>query len=199
MIKNDGKTSGSKANQDSANESWWLDYIEGELDPATRVEVKSILKHSKADQEIVSSLQETKEFIEDNSINLPDLDDAYYEQLTNKIMAKVEETEMAPPPIIVVRSRHREAAKKIAWRVATVGTAVFCVAIVASFLATANLRQKFDPVTEMAKQSAVHPEEDALFLSYQNEGDFFVDVASQSFDDLTKDEFNHLMEKTKTR
>lgn len=44
-------------------DQWWLDYIEGELDPATEFEMRRVLRASYKDLELVSSLNAMKKLI----------------------------------------------------------------------------------------------------------------------------------------
>ena len=179
--------------------AWWLDYVEGELDPTTKVEMKSILRHSKKDQEIVTALSETKKILESSEEQLPEVSDDFLDSLHDKIMAGIEEVEIAEAPKFQVRHYHR--------RWAAIGTAgalsVMALVAVISYFSHQSLNPKWDVPTQIAKQAQENPEELALFMTYQSENDFFVDVASQSFDHLTdrklREQFEDLIKSTITR
>lgn len=184
----------SDKNHPSGRSAWWLDYVEGELDPSTRAEMKAILRHSKKDQEIVEALSETKQLLEKNEEELPVPGKDFFDQLESKIMAQVEKTEIAPAPLFQVRHQHRYWAK-----VAGVSTAsLFMIFTIFSYLSHKSLNTQWDVPTQMAHQAQESPDEMALVMTYQSEHDFFVDVASQSFDHLTKEQFESLMETKRT-
>jgi hypothetical protein len=58
---------------------------------------------------------------------------------------------------------------------------------------------QWDVSRQMAQHGQENPDELAQMMSYQSETDFFVDVASQSLDHLTKEQFETLFQPTKTR
>ena len=91
-----------------SRESWWLDYVEGELDPATRAEMKALLKHSKADQAVVEALSSTKELLKEHEPPASEpADDLFFDALHDKIMAAVEETVVKPAPRVAARLKRK--------------------------------------------------------------------------------------------
>lgn len=184
----------SDTNHPTGRTAWWLDYVEGELDPSTRAEMKAILRHSKKDQEVVEALSETKQLLERNEEELPIMGEDFFDNLESKIMAQVEKTEIAPTPTFQLRAQHRY------WMKVTGAGAASLLMVFAlfSYFSHKSLNTRWDVPTQMAQQGHENPDEMALVMTYQSEHDFFVDVASQSFDHLTKEQFESLME-TKTR
>lgn len=186
-------------NQPLGRNAWWLDYVEGEFDPATKAEMKAILRHSKKDQEIVAALSETKKLIQKTEEELPILSDDFFDHLHDQIMTKVDDADMLAAPSFQVRHYHRRWA-----RLGVLGTfSVLALVSLVSYFAHQSLNLKWDVPTQIAKQVQDSPDDLALFMTYQNEHDFFVDVASQSFDHLTdrklKEQFENLIKSTKTR
>lgn len=175
--------------------AWWLDYVEGELDSSTRAEMKAILRHSKKDQEVVAALSETKKLLEKNEEELPAVGEDFFEALEGKIMAGIEHAEIKAAPRFQFRHQHRYWAG-----VAGATTAsLFMIFAIFSYISNKGLNTQWDVPTQMAEQAVDSPDDMALVMTYQSEHDFFVDVASQSFDHLTKEQFETLMEPTKTR
>ena len=185
----------SDQNHPTGRTAWWLDYVEGELDPATRAEMKAILRHSKKDQEVVEALSETKKLLENNDQELTAPGEDFFAAMEDKIMANIEKTEILPAPKFQVRHHHRYWAKVIGASTAT----LFMIFTIATYVSHKGLNTRWDVPTQMAHQAQENPDEMALVMTYQSEHDFFVDVASQSFDHLTKEQFESLMEPTKTR
>ncbi len=178
-----------------SRESWWLDFVEGELDSSTRAEMRSILRHSKKDQEIVRSLSDTKMILKKNDAETAKFSDDYLEQLHNQIMAQVDRKEITAAPKLKMKSQHKRWAK---------GASASLLLLLVCFQVKNYLQHKnLNPHWEISRQMVLQAEENPLALTqlmtYQNESDFFVDVASLSLDHLTKEKFETLMKTTKTR
>ncbi len=110
-------------------------------------------------------------------------------------MAGIDETEIKAAPRFQMRHQHRYWAKAAGVTTAS----LFTIFAILSYFSHKSLNTQWDVPTQMAEQAQENPDEMALVMTYQSEHDFFVDVASQSFDHLTKEQFDSLMSPTKTR
>lgn len=69
----------------------WLEFVEGEMDPAMEQDLACLMANSPADREIVRQLATTREFIKrTDEIALPE-DGRYYDRLHENIMSKLNE------------------------------------------------------------------------------------------------------------
>ncbi len=182
--------------------NWWLDYVEKELEPAMRAQMKAILKRSPHDQKIVDEIQSTKDLIKahdvavaESAMNLAEEHD-FFSAMEAKIMAQVEVTQVKKPSakeralekVVSKLSRHRKQLARSAMMAGIVMTAFLTY----NFVTTQSLNTQWDVTAEIAQH--VQTEGDiASLMTYQSEHDFLVDVASQSLDHLTKEQFEHLM------
>lgn len=170
---------------------WWLDYAEGELDVASRAEMKSLLKHSKGDQEIVQAYQETKGVVAAAMPEIPEISDDFMDSLHDKIMANVEQKAMKPAPKVFKKASHR--------KFAAATSSLFVLFVLSFGLVKINEYNKSlnthtpDIAQQLLEQALESPESFAQFVSYQDANDFFVDVASRQADDLSIDQFDQLM------
>jgi hypothetical protein len=176
-----------------SRENWWLDYAEGELDPATHAQMRALLRYSQVDQEIVESLTSTKELLKDHRPPASEpADELFFDRLHDKIMAAVEETSIAPAPRM---------GKKMAKRVAlsSGGIGAFTALLLSAYFLSASPEQVAKNSTDQVLQAAVqNPAESLPVLAVQSQNDFFVDVASASFDDLNIKQLEGLI-RTKVR
>lgn len=176
-----------------SRENWWLDYVEGELDAVTRAEMKAVLKKSKADQEIVESLTATKELLKEHEppATMPAEDD-FFAALHDKVMMAVEEKVVKPAPRLK---------KKVAKRllISSGGMAAVAVLVLSlCFLSTSTEQRASGASSEILQAAVQHPDESLQVLGVQSQDDFFVDVASASFDDLSIKQLESLL-KTSVR
>jgi len=178
-----------------SRESWWLDYVEGELDPATRAEMKALLRHSKADREVVEALSSTKELLKDHEPPATEpADDLFFDALHDKIMAAVEETIVKPAPGVAGRLK-----KNKRLLVSSGGVAAFAMLLASvCFLSTSSQETRLSSTNQILKAAMQSPDESLRVLGVQSQNDFFVDVAGTSFDDLNIMQLQGLL-KTKTR
>lgn len=176
-------------------DSWWLDYIENELDPSTRAEMKSILRHSAVDQDLVKSLSDTKYLIKEHADKIPELSDDFFDQMHDKIMAQVEKTEIKKSSRYRLRPVHKRLVKT-----ASAGLVLAAAAFTGvRYLAHQEVESKWDISQQMAQHAFDDPDELAHMMTFQNEHDFLVDVATLSLDHLSKEQFESLLKTTKTR
>ncbi len=178
-----------------SRENWWLDYVEKEIDEATQAEMKALLRHSAVDQELVKSISETKALLKDHSELLPKIEKEELDFLHDKIMSGIETAVMKPPARVRLQAHHRR------WvRSAFSGLAVLALMMsVGSWVSNKGRNTQWDVSQQMAAQAQQKPEDLSVLMTYQTEHDFFVDVASQSLDHLTKEQFESLLKVTKTR
>src|SRR5438445_720214 len=116
------------------------------------------------------------------------MSDDFFDQLHDKIMAKVEEAEMAPPPVLMtprnlLRSHWR------GWLYPVGG--VMSLFVLSSLLLTqvSKVNQSMQRVgllsdghERIVAEALLAPEDlSQTLISTQSESDFFVDVASESF------------------
>ena len=72
------------------NESWWIDYMEGEVSPGLKQDLDLLLKHSQTDRLILENLQFLRDTIK-NEANAPVPENAsYYDGLHSKVMSAIE-------------------------------------------------------------------------------------------------------------
>lgn len=74
-----------------SRDQWWIDYIEGELDPATEFEMRRVLRTSAKDLELVSAIKALKklishhdEVLEPNPLDLKIMHNNIMEQIMSK-------------------------------------------------------------------------------------------------------------------
>jgi hypothetical protein len=186
--------------------NWWIDYIERELEPALRAQMKAILKKSPKDQKLVDDIQATRNLLKENDIPPArgleaDVEDDFFAQMEANIMASVAKTEikkisnkdLALEKAVRKISHHR----KPLGRSAALGGLFLTALLAYSFISTKSLNTQWDINQEIAHQLQAAPDEVGALMTYQNEHDFFVDVASQSLDHLTKEQFETLMGSSK--
>ena len=71
------------------NESWRINYIEGEVTPAQKEDMDLLMKHSEAERKIVNSLKNLRNAIKSlESLEVPDSEE-YHQNFTNRIMSSV--------------------------------------------------------------------------------------------------------------
>lgn len=168
-----------------SDKNWYVDYVEEELDGAEKAEFEMLLKNSNIDREIVNNIENVKAQLEVQDeieqIEFKALDDKFFEDMHDTIMARVEQAKVEPKPLLQVRTHHKQAARRF-------GTifAVASLTLVAVLVMVGQGRNHGaiyqDPVVSEALQS---PESFAdSTIGYQSQADFFVDVAGEKVDDL---------------
>ncbi|MEN0057523.1 MAG: anti-sigma factor [Bdellovibrio sp.] len=126
--------------------------------------------------------------------------DEFFERLHDKIMAEVEKTEVAPAPFLG-KSRNLLRAHWRGWLYPTSGVAALAVV---SFLAVNQVSKvnqamqraglASDGTERIVAEALLSPEAASqTLISMQSESDFFMDVASESFENLTVAKFKKIM------
>ena len=74
-------------------DDWWLEFLEGELDPSLELDMSQLLINSDADRQTLQSLAITREVVKlaDDSL-LPE-DGHYYDRLHARIMSELRATQ----------------------------------------------------------------------------------------------------------
>lgn len=132
-----------------------------------------------------------------DDLELPMSDD-FFDKLHDKIMAEVEKTDIAPIPLF--RTRWREWANPVG-------------GVLSLFLLTfiaLNQTDKFNQSMERAglasdgrerivSEALLSPDDlSQTLITTQNESDFFIDVAGESFENLTVSKINQIMGESET-
>lgn len=136
------------------------------------------------------------------NIELP-MDAAFFDNLHDKIMARVAETEIEAKPPATVLGAPKKFLKK-QWKSwlypagSTMALALVGTMLTMQFSQTLNSSIASKPLSPQSEKvvSAALESPDAIsqtLLSSQTEADFFVDVASQSFENLNIAQFNKIM------
>lgn len=73
-------------------DDWWLEFLEGELEPGLEQDMAQLLTNSNADRQTLQSLAITREVIKLADESLLPEDGRYYDQLHARIMAEVRAT-----------------------------------------------------------------------------------------------------------
>ena len=134
------------------------------------------------------------------------MSDDFFDKLHDKIMAQVEQTEVAPPPVLL-RPRNLLRAHWRGWLYPVGG-------LMSLFLMSSLLLSQVSKVNQsmqrvgllsdgherIAAEALLSPEDlSQTLISTESESDFFVDVASESFENLSIAKFNKIMgEKSQT-
>lgn len=126
-----------------------------------------------------------------DTIELP-VDEAYYEHLHDNIMAAIEKTEMAPAPMYSNSYRYWRAHwKDWFYPAGGISSVFFIMFMISGHLAQFNQTMQraglfSDGVDRIAMEASSSPEKiTQTLINTQSESDFFMDVASESFDHLS--------------
>ena len=133
-----------------------------------------------------------EKLVKDKKRSLPNLSDDYFADLEDKIMARIEKTEIKAPE----NPHYLRVKKLLTHKRTTRGAAAFFVAMLAvgAFSQLKGPNTQWEVSKQLAEQVQENSEDLSTLMTYQSEHDFFVDVASQSLDHLTKEQFEVLME-----
>lgn len=135
----------------------------------------------------------------EDDMELP-MNDEFFDRLHDKIMAEVDKTELAPPPVFM-SSRNKLRDHWRGWLYPTGG--LMSLALMASLLVSqvsevnrsmqrAGLAS--DGQARIAAEVILTPENlSQTLISTQSEADFLMDVAQESFENLSVANFNKIM------
>lgn len=128
------------------------------------------------------------------------MNEDFFEKLHDKIMAEVEKTEIAPGPVLMtsrrlLRSHWRGWLYPAGGIVSVVFFAVLLMSPVSKVNQSLQRVGLFSDGTERIAAEALRSPEDLTqtLISLQNESDFFMDVARESFENLSADKINKIM------
>lgn len=134
-----------------------------------------------------------------DDLELP-MNEDFFERLHDKIMAGVEQTEMAPPPMLMT-PRNLLRAHWRGWLYPAGG--VMSLFVFSSLLLSqvSKVNQSMqragllsDGHERIVAEALLSPEDlSRTLISTQSESDFFMDVASESFENLSVAKFNKIM------
>lgn len=137
------------------------------------------------------------------------LDDAFFDRLHDKVMAQIEETEMAPAPtpMISYLTRRRVYQYWKDWSYPAGGLAAVFVLAFALVPQMQKINESMtraglvtDGTERIIQQALGAPEEiSQTFISTQSEADFFIDVARESFENLPSNKIEKLILGESTR
>lgn len=133
-----------------------------------------------------------------DEIELP-MDEAFYDRLHDKIMLAVEDIEIAPASVWQ-KPRRQLLTHWKSWMVSGGSVIMILIAsmqtpmVAKSFLNDSHVVQVVKNEDAFNSETTGAPEafSDSLIV-YQNQGDFFVDVAERSFHDLSKEHVREIM------
>lgn len=134
-----------------------------------------------------------------DDMELPMSED-FFDRLHDKIMAEVETVEIKPTPVLMtprnlLRSHWRGWLYPVSGVVSLMAFAVLLmpqVSKVNQSMTRAGLLS--DGHERIVSEALLSPEEiSQTFISTQSESDFFMDVARESFENLSVDKFNQIM------
>lgn len=178
-------------------ENVWIDEVEGE---AAKLENTFWLR-SPQDQQMVTALSQIKETLRhSDGLEAPE-DEDYYDRLHDAIMAKVEVTEVAPPPKVWRRDWQ---SKKLISR--WLGKGIGFASLSALTLVSAFLMRTQNSLLLAVKENLQEQQfiQNALGQSHlvaqittnnQLDSEYFVDVARQGMDTLTQEQVDSLLGK----
>lgn len=136
---------------------------------------------------------------DDVELELP-VDEAFFEQLHDKIMAEVEKIEIKPAPPLL-RSRNFLRVSWRGWVYPAGGITSLLILVALMVPQVSKLTQSMqragllsDGRERIVAAAVLIPQDlSQTFISTQNESDFFMDVARESFENLSVAKFNKLM------
>lgn len=128
------------------------------------------------------------------------MNDDFFDRLHDKIMAEVEKTDIAPAPVLM----HQRNLLRAHWRGWLYPASGVTSLLVLAFLLVPQLSKvsetmqraglHSDGYERIIGQALLSPDElSQTFISTQSESDFFMDVASESFENLSVAKFNKIM------
>lgn len=128
------------------------------------------------------------------------MSDDFFDSLHDKIMAKVEEAEMAPPPVLMT-PRNMLRAHWRGWLYPVGGLMSLFLMSFMMIGQVSKVNQGMQRVgllsdghERIVAEALLAPEDvSQTLISTQSESDFFVDVANESFETLSVAKFNKIM------
>ena len=172
----------------------WLDFLEGETDPELRLQMKAILRKSKKSQETLASLEKTKAMLVEHQIETPAISDDFLEGLESRIMAKVEQTSLQPKSSFI-KLRTLKKIVKGQWKAgASLLAVLLVVATYSEGLLNKSPNAKWDVAHSMVDQIQNNSGRISGIMNYQRDDDFYMDIAAQNLDHLTKEQLEEEME-----
>ncbi|MBV2167703.1 MAG: hypothetical protein KUL82_03250 [Bdellovibrio sp.] len=134
-----------------------------------------------------------------DDLELP-MNDDFFDRLHDKIMAEVDKTEVAPPPMLVT-PRNLLRAHWRGWLYPAGGVTSLFVLAFLLMPQVSKVNQSMQRVglfsdghERIVAEALLSPEDlSQTLISTQSESDFFMDVARESFENLSVSKFNKIM------
>ncbi len=134
-----------------------------------------------------------------DDLDLPRSDD-FFDRLHDKIMAEVEKTDIQPAPVLLTpRSLLRVQWRGWLYPVSGVTSLLVFMSLLMPQVSKVNQSMSragllSDGHERIVSEALLSPDEiSQTFISSQSESDFFMDVARESFENLSEDRFNKIM------
>lgn len=176
-------------------EERWIDYLEGELEPSLAEDLERVLEHDEDLKALVGEYEGIKAYLGklDQDELLPQEDD-YYDQMSEKIMAKVSDSEVLPLP---TKSFGR---KNLQYFAAAVFLCVFSLSALMNSIESEKSSQQGDQVAKMsfqqliksAKVEDISTVQDTV-ISHESDMDFMMNADLDALNNLTDEELESLM------
>jgi tRNA A22 N-methylase len=80
-------------------DDWWLEFLEGELEPSLEQDMAQLVLNSEADRKTLQGLAATREWVKLADESLLPEDGRYYDQLHARIMKEIRAAESITEPI----------------------------------------------------------------------------------------------------
>jgi hypothetical protein len=176
-------------------EERWIDYLEGELEPSLAEDLERVLEHDEDLKALVGEYEGIKAYLGklDQDELLPQEDD-YYDQMSEKIMAKVSDSEVLPLP---TKNFGR---KNLQYFAAAVFLCVFSLSALMNSIESEKSSQQGDQVAKMsfqqliksAKVEDISTVQDTV-ISHESDMDFMMNADLDALNNLTDEELESLM------
>lgn len=176
-------------------EERWIDYLEGELEPSLAEDLEKVLDHDDDLKELVGEYEGIKAYLGklDQDELLPQ-DEDYYDQMSERIMAKVSDTEVLPIP------NKKFGRRNLQYFTAAVFLCVFSLSALMNSIESEKASQQSDQVAKMsfkqliksAKVEDISTVQDTV-ISHESDMDFMMNADLDALNNLTDEELESLM------
>jgi hypothetical protein len=206
-------------------EDWWVDMVEGEVDPNLEEDLSLLLKNSSSDRKIVESLEKTRHAIKkSDDVPMPE-SGQYYTDLHDRIMASINEVAPSAPSLAAPKGRHSETLKKSFTGAKFAWPSLFgalSLSVMVAFIswfglktgltqsksidsaASMALEPKPEPMTAgdsvergLASVGDVVPSFSKSMVGFENESDLVAQVAAERLNGLSNEQLNRVLETLK--
>ena len=109
------------------DESFWVDFVEGELEPSLREDMELLLSHSESHRDIVYGIENVRAAVKSVDGVEPPQDGNYYLERHDRIMAEIAKVGIEPP-----RRRRKLSFAKLPQYLMMLGILALAVAVLSS-------------------------------------------------------------------